>query len=92
MVYVLTIFLQNVKIQYRVVLKVCKYFFSQDPVFLRHQLTFGKTRVVTGSLVIMAEFATLRYQKSRTGMDNHNNKLSNSCKENPKLGHKHRYV
>ena len=52
MVYVSTIFLQNVKIQYRVVLKVCKYFFSQDPVFLRHQLTFGKTRAVTGSLVI----------------------------------------
>ena len=25
-------------------------------------------------------------------MDNHDNKLSNSCEENPKLGHNHRYV
>ena len=25
-------------------------------------------------------------------MDNHNNKLSNSCVENLKLGHNHRYV
>ena len=25
-------------------------------------------------------------------MNNHNNKLSNSCEENPKLGHNHRYV
>ena len=25
-------------------------------------------------------------------MDNHNNKLSNSCKKNPKLEHMHRYV
>ena len=25
-------------------------------------------------------------------MDNHNNKLSNSCEENPRLGHKQRYV
>ena len=52
MVNVLTIFLQNVKIQYRDVLKVCKYFFSQDPVFLRHQLTLGKTQAITSSLVI----------------------------------------
>ena len=52
MVYVSTIFLQNIKIQYHVVLKVCKYFFSQDSVFLRHQLTFGKTPAITRSLVI----------------------------------------
>ena len=52
MVYVSTIFLQNIKIQYHVVLKVSKYFFSQDSVFLRHQLTFGKTQAITGSLVI----------------------------------------
>ena len=25
-------------------------------------------------------------------MDNHNNKVSHSCKKNPKLGLKHRYV
>ena len=25
-------------------------------------------------------------------MNNHDNKLSNSCEENPKLGHNHRYV
>ena len=25
-------------------------------------------------------------------MDNHNKKLSNNCKKNPKLEHKHRYV
>ena len=25
-------------------------------------------------------------------MDNHDNKLSNSRKKNPKLGHKHRYT
>ena len=25
-------------------------------------------------------------------MDNHDNKLNNSCEENPKLGHNHRYV
>ena len=25
-------------------------------------------------------------------MDNHNNKLSNTCEENLKLGHNHRYV
>ena len=25
-------------------------------------------------------------------MDNYNNKLSNSCEENPKLGHNHRSV
>ena len=62
MVYVLTIFLKNIKIQYHVVLEVCKYFFSQDSVFLRHQLTFGKTPAITRSLVILAEFATLGYQ------------------------------
>ena len=25
-------------------------------------------------------------------MENHNNKVSNSCKKNPRLTHKHRYV
>ena len=40
----------------------------------------------------LMEFATLRYQYSRNGTDNNNNKLSNSCKKNPRLGHKHRYV
>ena len=40
----------------------------------------------------MAEFATLGYQYSRTGRNNHNNKLSNSCEENAKLGYNHRYV
>ena len=25
-------------------------------------------------------------------MDNHNNKLTNSCKKNPRLGNKHRYI
>ena len=50
MVYVLTIFLQNIKIQYHVVLQVCKYFFSQDYVLPIHQLTFRKTQAITGSL------------------------------------------
>ena len=52
MVYVLTIFLQNIKIQYHVVLQVCKYFFSQDYVLPIHQLTFRKTQAITGSLVV----------------------------------------
>ena len=52
MVYVLTIFLQNIKIQYHVVLEVCKYFFPQDQVLPRRQLTFRKTLAIAGSLVI----------------------------------------
>ena len=52
MVNVLAIFLQNTKIYHHVVLKVCKNIFSQDSVFRRHYLTFGKTHAITGSRVV----------------------------------------
>ena len=67
MIYVLTIFLQNIKIQYHVVLKACKYFFSQDSVFPRLQLTFGETQVITASLLIHG--CTCNIDISRAGLE-----------------------
>ena len=43
-------FLQNIKMQYHIFLKVCEYFSHE---------TFPKTQAITGSLVI--EFVTLGY-------------------------------
>ena len=87
MVYVLTIFLQNIKIQYHVVLQVCKYFFSQDYVLPIHQLTFRKTQAITGSLVVHGSICSTGISVEQDWNTYQNDKLRTSCEENPRLEH-----
>ena len=61
MVNVLTIFLQNINIQYHVVLKVCKYFFTTMTQFSYDTSWPLERHQQSVSLIIMAEFATLGY-------------------------------
>ena len=87
MVYVLTIFLQNIKIQYLVVLQVCKYFFSQDYVLPIHQLTFRKTQAITGSQVVHGSICSTGISVEQDWNTYQNNKLRTSSEENPRLEH-----